>query len=166
VKYDLLLSLGSNIEPRDFYLKKAIFLLSESFEFISISSLYKTHPMYDANQDYFYNICAFYRTENEDAFDILMKIQGIEKCIGRNKDKDRPKGPRNIDIDIIFYSDLKINSDNLNIPHKGLFERNFVMIPLVEILPEYLRKSYDLSAYIDANKGQIVEKIGELDLER
>ena len=139
MKFDLLLSLGSNIEPRDFYLKKAIFLLNKSFEFVSNSSLYKTHPMYDTNQDYFYNMCVFYKTENSDVFDILSITKGIEDIIGRNKINDRPKGPRNIDIDIIFYSDLKINSDNLNIPHKGLFERNFVMMPLVEILPEYFQ---------------------------
>jgi 2-amino-4-hydroxy-6-hydroxymethyldihydropteridine diphosphokinase len=166
VKFDLLLSLGSNINPRDFFLKKAILLLNEKFEFSNISSLYKTHPMYDAKQDYFYNLCAFYNTDIAEVYDILTITKGIEEVIGRAKDKDRPKGPRNIDIDIIFYSDLKINSDNLNIPHKGLFERNFVMIPLLEILPDYLRKSYDFSGFIDANKGQIVEKIGELDLER
>ena len=162
MKYDLFLSLGSNKEPRDLFLKKAVLLLNDCFEFVRISSVYSTNPLYDTDQNNFHNLCAYYRTDIDDAFEILEISQVIENKIGRNKEKNRPKGPRNIDIDIIMYSDLKINSDNLNIPHIGLYERNFVLIPLLEIFPEDLSEKYELKKHIDKNKGQYVEKIGEL----
>lgn len=163
--YDLLLSLGTNRHPRDIFLRKAILLLNKRFDFVRISSIYRTNPMYDTDQDFFHNICAYYKTGFDDPFTVLNITQGVENAIGRDKDINRPKGPRNIDIDIILYSDLKINSDNLNIPHEGLYERNFVLIPLLEIMPEYLLKTYDLKEYIGKNENQTVEKIGELDLE-
>jgi 2-amino-4-hydroxy-6-hydroxymethyldihydropteridine diphosphokinase len=166
VKYDLYLSLGSNNDPRDFYLRKAVLLLKEHFELIRLSSIYITKPMYDLDQEEFYNICAYYKTDIDDAFTILEITRKIENQIGRNKVPDRPKGPRNIDIDIILYSDFKILSDNLNIPHKLFHERNFVLIPMLEIIGKNdLLKKREIKNLIIKNKDQIVEKSGVLQLE-
>jgi len=130
----LVLSLGSNIEPRLKNLIKATNLLDENFNRIIISSLYETEPKDDTNQNYFYNIIAIYKANINNPFDVLKITKDIENDIGREKDINRPKGPRKIDIDIIFFENKIINSDILTIPHKSYKKRNFVLIPLLEII--------------------------------
>jgi len=71
-----------------------------------------------------------------DPFDLLNLLLNIEKEMGRER-KIR-WGPRNIDLDIIFYDDLVINTDNLKIPHPDAHNRTFVMGPLSEIDPDFV----------------------------
>jgi len=164
---DLLLSLGSNIEPCKDYLKKAVNLLNKKFKLKSLSSLYLTEPQDDKNQNYFYNLAALYNTGYKDPFKILKIIKKIESKIGRKKDINRPKGPRIIDIDIIFFQDIIINTDSLIIPHKRLFFRKFVLLPIIELLPKdsiYLKK-YELNKRLKKINNQKIIKLGELGIE-
>ena len=168
IKNDLFLSLGSNIEPKIDNLTNAINLLNKEFHLKRLSYVYQTEPQDDIDQAYFYNICAFYQTEIEDPFLILQKTQQIEKELGRVKDISRPKGPRLVDIDIILFRNIEISTEILSIPHKSMKKRNFVLIPLLEILnnhPIYI-KEYDLRRFIKENDAQIVKKISELKIER
>lgn len=167
MKYDLILSLGSNIEPKLDYLKKAILLLKEKFEFVNVSSVYKTAPVDDLDQDLFYNICVIFKTSITDPFTVLAIVKAIEEDIGRQKDKNRPKGPRTIDIDIILFHDKKVISESLTIPHKSMPDRNFVLIPLHELLIkeyEHLIIKYDIKQSIKYNSEQQVQKVGVLKL--
>jgi 2-amino-4-hydroxy-6-hydroxymethyldihydropteridine diphosphokinase len=164
MKNKLILSLGSNIEPRLDYLKEAILLLNAEFKFIRVSSVYETGPVDYLKQDDFYNICAEYETGADDPFELLKITKEIEKKIGRGKSID--KGPRKIDIDIIFFGNHSENTEVLMIPHKEMLKRKFVLEPLLEILPEdseYIEK-YDLVNINSGISDQKTIKIGEFKL--
>lgn len=160
MKKKLILSLGSNIEPRDKNIKDAVLLLNKSFCLEKISSIYETAPQDDIRQEYFYNICVIYSVSHKTAFDILHIIKNIERNMGRVKEKNRPKGPRNIDIDILFLGKVKLDTSELTIPHKSMFNRRFVLEPLLEILPEnskYIKK-YKLFYLLHRCMNQDVKK--------
>ena len=161
---NLILSLGSNIEPKRENLIKAIEKLNRVFCLNSISSLYLTEPLDVIDQDNFLNLAVSYFSNVKDPYKILRIVKNIEKKIGRIKDKNRPKGPRKIDIDIIFFENYEMYSEDLIIPHKGLFNRRFVLEPLIEILPEdsiYLNK-YNLLEHLKKVENQNIKNIGEL----
>lgn len=162
----LYLSLGSNIEPSFFYLRKALLSLSGYFQMGDHSMLYRTAPQDDLNQDYFFNLCVKCYTDLFNPYDILEITQRIEKNIGRQKSADRPKGPRTIDIDIILFGDEKINEKTVTIPHKSWKKRNFVLIPLLEV-DEELGIKYPITEWIKENRqrgGQQIECLGEFTL--
>ena len=99
------------------------------------SSIYKTKAMYYENQQDFYNmvVCGEYE---KSAFELLSQINQIEAALGRNREKEIFKGPRTLDIDIELFKNSVIKTEKLEIPHKNLQERQFVLIPLLEIFPK------------------------------
>ncbi|KAA9035888.1 2-amino-4-hydroxy-6-hydroxymethyldihydropteridine diphosphokinase [Ginsengibacter hankyongi] len=101
---------------------------------IKESSLYKTEPWGNKNQDDFLNSVICVET-NLTSDEVLKNILAIEKAMGRNRNKDNQFAPRTIDIDILFYGNKIINTDHLIIPHPRLHLRNFVLTPLMEIAP-------------------------------
>lgn len=101
---------------------------------IKQSSLYKTEPWGNKNQDDFLNSVICVET-NLNSDEVLKNILSIEKAMGRDRNKDNQFAPRTIDIDILFYGEKIINNDNLIIPHPRLHLRNFVLRPLMEIAP-------------------------------
>ena len=127
------LSIGSNLGSRNINIKKAIFELSkiDSFNILSVSSIYETKPMYNSKQNNFLNIAILFST-NLEPFTLLDQIQNIEKLLGRPV-KRLKNSERIIDIDIITYGNKKIENDRLHIPHQLLEERLFVLIPIHEI---------------------------------
>jgi 2-amino-4-hydroxy-6-hydroxymethyldihydropteridine diphosphokinase len=153
----LLLSLGSNIEPREMYLTKALKELQKYFALQALSSLYETAPQDDLEQNNFLNLCVFFITKISDPYEVLNIIKEIEKRLGRTKELNRPKGPRIIDIDIILMGDIKIKSESLNIPHPVFLKRNFVLIPLWELLGKENFKKNDFG--IKLVVGQIKKAI-------
>lgn len=159
---NMYLSLGSNIEPREEYLKKAINELKKHFIIKNISSIYETEPLEDKDQNYFLNLCVHCLTNIFDPLENLKICKNIEEKIGRQKDKNRPKGPRKIDIDIIFLGDLNYSSRELTIPHKSFLKRNFVIVPLYDIIEGSLKNKYNFKKLISENKNQSIRKIGEL----
>ncbi len=163
----LILSLGSNIEPRIFYLKSAVNLLNKHFNFGRISSVYLTDPVDCTEKNKFFNICAEYKTEINDVFEILKIIEDIEVKVGRDKKNKGLCRSREIDIDILFFNKLKIKTEKLTIPHKKMFERLFVLKPLIEILSkdsEYL-KEYDIINFHDKIKDQNIKLLGDVIIE-
>jgi len=163
----LILSLGSNIEPRISYLNSAVKLLNEHFEFSKVSSVYLTEPVGCIEKKNFLNICAEYKTGNNDVFEILNIIEDIEVKVGRDKKNKGLNHSREIDIDILFFNKLNLKTDKLTIPHKKMFERLFVLKPLIEILSEeseYL-KEYDIINYHKNIKDQNIELIGDIFIE-
>jgi 2-amino-4-hydroxy-6-hydroxymethyldihydropteridine diphosphokinase len=164
---DLILSLGSNIRPEELNLKNGINELNNFFKLFKLSSLYISYPLEDTNQDKFYNICAFYDTNIDNPVKILEIIKQIEVKLGRIKDKSRPKGPRIIDIDILFFGNIEVKTEKLTIPHEKLLLRKFVLKPLIEILPKdsIYYKKYDLLNNLKSVKEQKIKKIGALKFE-
>ena len=104
---------------------------------IKQSSLYKTEPWGNKNQDDFLNQVVCVET-NLKPGKVLNNILAIEKIMGRNRNKDNQFAPRTIDIDILLYGDKIINRNNLIIPHPRLHLRNFVLTPLMEIAPDLM----------------------------
>ncbi|GMU86184.1 MAG: 2-amino-4-hydroxy-6-hydroxymethyldihydropteridine pyrophosphokinase [Ignavibacteriales bacterium] len=129
------LGIGSNIEPRAGYILRAIQLLS-TYKDISInrlSSIYRARPLGSSTKGEFLNLVAEITTDvsPEELFQI---IKNTEVDTGRIMRKRW--GAREIDIDIIFYGDLVYHSELLDIPHRGLMERDFFVYPLLELEPK------------------------------
>tara|TARA_B100000131_G_scaffold290443_1_gene303217 strand:- start:27 stop:524 length:498 start_codon:yes stop_codon:yes gene_type:complete len=130
------LSLGSNIGDRVHNLSLARTVISDKIGNITINSkIYQSEPWGFELQDSFLNqiiIVETYLNSKE----VLTKILNIEKKLGRVR--KRKWGPRNIDIDILFYNDEVIYAKNLIIPHPLIQKRNFILIPLNEIAKNYI----------------------------
>ena len=126
------IALGTNIEPRDFYLSEALNLL-EAHESIAIqqrSSIYETDPVGFLDQADFLNMVIEIQTLL-DPLELLDTTQGIEEKLGRTR--DIRFGPRTIDLDILLYNQENSTEDRLTLPHPRMSERAFVLVPLAEI---------------------------------
>lgn len=131
----VILSLGSNIDNKKDYIKKAINALKKfRFDIKKESSFYKTAPYGNKEQDDFINQVIIAKTTLK-PIQLLILNKKIEEDLGRIP---REKwGPREIDIDILFYNNIMLNSDRLTIPHPDLHNRNFILTPLNEIAPDF-----------------------------
>ena len=98
-----------------------------------ISSVYETEPYGVKDQDDFLNVVVKINTEYSPV-DLFSLLKSIEKDLGR--EKTIKWGPREIDLDILLFDNLVFSENDLTIPHKGIQERDFVMVPLTEIEPE------------------------------
>jgi 2-amino-4-hydroxy-6-hydroxymethyldihydropteridine diphosphokinase len=135
----VVLSLGSNIENRQFYLESAILALADAFQVkVEQSQFYETAPWGFEAEVSFLNCCVmFYSSCNP--IEILNVTQVIEKSLGRvKKSKKNKYQSRVIDIDILYVGALVVQSQNLTIPHPLLYARGFVLVPLVELCPELI----------------------------
>ena len=126
------LSMGSNLGHREENIKSALKMLGQEARILKVSSLYETDPVGYKDQPWFLNcVCS---VETDLSPQALLKLaKTIEKSLGRKP--TRRFGPRLIDIDILFYDDLILDSPDLTIPHPRLAERAFVLVPLKEIAP-------------------------------
>ncbi|MDR1413673.1 MAG: 2-amino-4-hydroxy-6-hydroxymethyldihydropteridine diphosphokinase [Puniceicoccales bacterium] len=135
MKNNAYISLGSNLEDRLKFLQTAMAKLEcENLEIAKISSIYETDPQDLTNQPKFLNCVLMLKTEF-DAFQLLAICQKIEAVIGKNK--HIPRGPRNIDIDILAFNSEQISTPILTLPHPRMHRRNFVLTPLREIAPQF-----------------------------
>ena len=127
----LILGLGSNLGNRIQNIENAIEKLSEHFEFVSKASLYTSAAVDYLNQPDFINTTAEFKTPSKNPSEVIQLILKIEQDMGRRR--DIPKGPRTIDIDILFWDLETINLDNLQVPHPSWQDRSFVVRPLQEL---------------------------------
>ncbi len=131
------LNLGSNLGDRLQNLKMAIKKIEES-DFISIqkiSPVYETDPVGYEDQPRFLNLVVLAETALKPLL-LLDCLLDIEKKMGRKKEKKWR--PRNIDMDILLYDDLIVNSDRLILPHPQMHQRRFVLVPLTQVNPNLL----------------------------
>jgi len=127
------LGLGSNMGNRQDNLDRALDLLSQRLRTGKVSSIYDTEPIGNVNQPRFLNLVCQVYTRLAPR-ELLTLAKGIELKLGRVLGKSN--APRPIDIDILFYGDLVIETPELVIPHPRLTERAFVLVPLAEITPD------------------------------
>lgn len=126
------LSLGSNIGDRAAHFASAIAALNSSgVHVLRQSSIYETEPVDFLEQDWFLN-CVLEAETSQSPQQLLSTLQGFERTHGN---KLIPKGPRSLDIDILFYGSEIIRAPELEIPHPRLANRRFVLIPLAELAP-------------------------------
>ena len=129
------LSIGSNLGDREKNLAFAYNNLKSVLKNIKSSSLFKTEPMYNTDQPEFLN-AVFYGETDLGSYELLDYIHTLEDKAGRDRAKAGWKGPRPLDIDILLYGNTISDDPVLTIPHPGIKERGFVLIPLTEIAPD------------------------------
>lgn len=126
------LSLGSNIGDREGNLEAAVERLAGEMRILRVSPMYETEPVDYTAQRWFLNLVV----EAETALfplQLLARIQKIERALGRVRAV--PKGPRTIDIDILFHGRTVMRTATLEIPHPRIAERRFVLVPLADLAP-------------------------------
>ncbi|MBK8970759.1 MAG: 2-amino-4-hydroxy-6-hydroxymethyldihydropteridine diphosphokinase [Hahellaceae bacterium] len=153
------LGFGSNLESPCSQIVRAVTLLAASagLKLLACSSLYRTPPMGPQDQAWFINAVAQFSTSLTPE-DLLATTQQLERTLGRIK--TRHWGPRVIDIDILMFEGEQRSNDTLNLPHPGLSQRAFVVLPLLEIAPELqLPCGTLLSSLVEAFSGDTIERI-------
>ena len=127
------LSLGSNLGDRAANLRAAIDRLATVGKVAAISSFYETEPVDFTQQPWFLNCVVKLETEKMPK-QLLAALLDIELDMGRRR--NRKKGPRIIDLDILLFASSVIHTQGLTVPHPAMHERRFVLEPLAEIAPE------------------------------
>ena len=130
------LSIGSNKGNRSVLINKATDEIEKKIGIIiSRSSMYQSKS-WGFNSKDFYNICLLIDTDIEPK-SLLINLKKIEKSMGR-EDIDGSYSDRFIDIDILFYDNIIIDSEDLKIPHPKIEIRKFVLVPMLEIANDYM----------------------------
>lgn len=150
------LSLGTNLGNKKENLTYAVQLLSEKINILKTSSFYETEPVGYKDQPWFMNIVVE-GTTHLSPEDLLVFTQSIEQAMKRVK--TIVNGPRIIDVDILLYESVKLNTETLIIPHPRMTERAFVMYPLFEISPDLLIEGKSLKNIMENFKGEEIKRL-------
>ncbi len=131
------LGLGSNLGDRRGNLLAALRLLDgmEGVEVLEVSAVYETRPWGVPEQPDFLNLVTLVST-TRDPRGTLAASREVEEELGRVRGERW--GPRVIDVDILLYDDLELREDDLVVPHPRMLERDFVMVPLLELRPRVM----------------------------
>ncbi len=136
---DCYLGLGSNMQSPSQQIRRALDLLQLATNVQNCSSLYRSKamaPPAEESQPDYINAVVQLKTELS-PHNLLALTQKIERQLGRSRPTRRWQ-PRIIDIDVLWLEDSTISSPSLTLPHPGLMERTFVLIPLAEISPQFI----------------------------
>ena len=124
---------GTNLGDREQNLADALSLLG--LPIVVVSSIYETEPVGYLQQPWFLNQVICVETEFSPK-KLLDLCQHVESQMGRVR--EIPKGPRSMDLDILFYHDLILDNPGLQVPHPGIPDRRFVLVPMNEIAPDFI----------------------------
>ncbi len=150
---DCLISLGSNVDDRLENIRTVLNSMTVFFRMSQISSVHETEPVGYPHQGWFINIVARGSFDG-DPLEFLRLIMEIQDSAAN--EKKFKNAPRKVDIDIIAFDDFIINTKELILPHPGMPERLFVLIPLREIYPDFV---HPVSGYtIDKLIGECPDK--------
>jgi 2-amino-4-hydroxy-6-hydroxymethyldihydropteridine diphosphokinase len=134
---EALIALGGNVGDVRDTLKRALATLcdGERVRLLARSSDYRTPPWGVVDQPPFINCAAIVETTLSPE-QLLSHAQTVERAFGRDRAHERRWGPRPLDIDLIAYDDIRMDTPELTLPHPRVFDRAFVLVPLNEIAPE------------------------------
>lgn len=140
--HTVFISIGSNIGNKLENCGKGIATLTRTVETVLLkkSGFYRTEPVDYTDQDWFVN-CAVKIKTSLNPFELLTELKRIEAEAGRKNNSVR-FGPRVLDLDIIFFDDQTLNSDNLVIPHPRMHQRRFVLRPICDIEPDVIHPAF------------------------
>ncbi len=127
----LFIATGSNLGDKIHHLETAKKKLSEIFEFVSESRIYQSPAVDYLDQPDFFNQVLEFQLPSMPPGEVMTTLLNLELKLGRRR--DIPKGPRTIDLDILFWGLETIDLPHLLVPHPRLFERSFVVLPLSEL---------------------------------
>lgn len=159
---DVLIGLGSNLNDREENIRFALDKITAFFRITQLSSFYETEPMHYVWQGWFINAVVSGHFE-DDPLELLKLLKEIEFNMGKSPVYE--KGPRMIDLDILTFDDLVVSTNELSIPHKFMTERKFVLLPIKEIMPDFIHpasKKHIDDLIADCNDKSIIIKRGHL----
>ena len=155
---DIYLGLGANLgNPKDTF-EKALGLVANFAKIKKVSRLYKSAPFGFADQPPFINAAVRINTDlspNE----LLIKLQEVEKALG--KKVIQKNGPRVIDLDLLLYDDQIIETKDLSLPHPGILERDFVLLPLLDLNSKLMHPALGVKTLKSALGGLQEKFIGD-----
>jgi 2-amino-4-hydroxy-6-hydroxymethyldihydropteridine diphosphokinase len=128
------LGLGSNLGDSAATLRAAFSELSIFFEGPRLSRLWRTKALYFEAQPDFVNAAMSGETRLSPR-ELLAAVNEVEARFGRDRSRELPKGPRSLDVDILLYGSLLLDEHDLVIPHPGLRERLFALLPILDLDP-------------------------------
>ena len=131
------IALGANLGSPQQQLIDALKVIDKypDWTLLDVSSLFQSSPMGPADQpDYINAVCII--DSNLGAYDTLQALHAIEDQFGRQR--IRHWGERTLDLDLILFGTESADEPNLKLPHPGLYQRQFVLLPLAEIAPEFI----------------------------
>jgi 2-amino-4-hydroxy-6-hydroxymethyldihydropteridine diphosphokinase len=135
------IALGSNLNSefgdREANLEEAVQRIGGLGEVRAVSSFYDTKPVGFLEQPRFLNGALVLETELEPV-ELMRELLGVERAMGRERERAIAKGPRVIDLDLLLYGDVVISTEELTLPHPEMQARRFVLEPLAEIAPEWV----------------------------
>ncbi|MBU6462343.1 MAG: 2-amino-4-hydroxy-6-hydroxymethyldihydropteridine diphosphokinase [Bradyrhizobium sp.] len=160
---DVLIALGGNIGEVRATFRKAIADICGMAQAAlrARSSDYSTPPWGNEAQARFVNACIEIETRL-DPHALLFTLHKIERKFGRDRARETRWGPRTLDLDLIAYDDLRLDSPELTLPHPRLFERAFVLVPLVEIVPDRLIAGRSIKAALADLSTEGIERLPDL----
>ena len=157
------LALGSNVGDRLANLRAAVTQLPPQVVVARCSAVYETEPAYVADQARFLNMVAQTRTALA-PHELLAFAKNIEQQVGRTT--TFRYGPRVVDLDILLYGKLHLDTPDLVIPHPRMAERAFVLVPLAELVPDLMLPEQTASVAALAKRvgqqGEIVRVVGHI----
>ena len=149
------LGLGTNLGDRSRYLREAVAAVPD---LVGVSSVYETEPVGGPEQGAFLNIVVELSTELG-PYDLLDVCRSLERAAGRER---RVRwGPRTLDVDVLWIDGIAVEEDELTVPHPRMYQRNFVVVPLLEIAPD-LQDELAALGYDEAEAFGAVSSLGSL----
>jgi 2-amino-4-hydroxy-6-hydroxymethyldihydropteridine diphosphokinase len=158
-----LIALGGNVGEVRATFQKAIANICGMTQaaLLARSADYATPPWGDEQQARFINACIEIET-GLDPHALLFTLHKIETKFGRDRGRETRWGPRTLDLDLIAYDDVTLEKPELTLPHPRLFERAFVLVPLVEIAPDRVIAGRGLKAALSGLSTEGIERLPDL----
>jgi 2-amino-4-hydroxy-6-hydroxymethyldihydropteridine diphosphokinase len=139
---EVYLGLGSNLGDRVDNLRRGIVLICDWLGEVEVSSIYETTPVGFTIQPGFFNAACRLRTD-ANPFELMHTIRKIEATVGRHR--TFVNAPRTLDVDILIFGKLVLDTSPVKVPHPRLEERAFALAPLVELAPNLVHPEFGLS---------------------
>jgi len=159
--------LGANLGDRQSNILQALQYIQARANIEKVSSFYETKPLDDSDQPEYLNMACRIRT-TDGPRELLEFLKWVERRMGRTSLEKN--APRPIDIDLLMYDDMIADESDLRLPHPGMLERAFTLIPLAEIAPDYIHPTAkkalgELAGQLDSSSVKKVERSLKFKLE-